>query len=276
MPWTVTPRRRSASTWTVPMKPEPMTAAPMSLTGFTIRAPCRYRSACLRWYFYMSSAKVGHSTAERTLGDMAEEDDAGIQRPGAPGGRAPMPHDALDALVTVLDEIRLGRSRSRSELVDSTGLGRGVVAQRVGELLDRGLVVEGDVGPSTGGRPPRQLSFRGDAGHLMVADLGATSIDVAATTLDGRVLAHHAEPADIGAGPEVCLGRVEELFRKLDPGASRAARAAVGHRYRGARARGVPDRSADVAAHHARLGRLSHPGALRGRATRRRYGSTTT
>ena len=137
--------------------------------------------------------------------------------PGRAGGRMPVPDDALDALVTVLDDIRLGRSRSRSELVDNTGLGRGVVAQRVGELLDRGLVVEGEVGPSTGGRPPRQLSFRGDAGHILVADLGATSIDVAATTLDGRVLAHHAEPADIGSGPEVCLGRVEELFRGLDP-----------------------------------------------------------
>ena len=64
----------------------------------------------------------------------------------------------------VLDEIRLGRSRSRSELVDRTGLGRAIVAQRVGELIDRGLVVEGDVGPSTGGRPPRQLAFRADGG----------------------------------------------------------------------------------------------------------------
>ena len=147
---------------------------------------------------------------------MAEEATQ-VSASGRAGGRAAVPDDALDALVTVLDEIRLGRSRSRSELVDSTGLGRGVVAQRVGELLDRGLVIEGDVGPSTGGRPPRQLSFRADAGHILVADLGATSIDVAATTLDGRVLAHHAEPSDIGAGPDVCLGRVEELFRGLDP-----------------------------------------------------------
>ena len=81
----------------------------------------------------------------------------------------------------MLDEIRLGRSRSRSELVARTGLGRAIVAQRVGELIERGLVVEGDVGPSTGGRPPRQLPFRADAGHVLVADLGATSIDVAVT-----------------------------------------------------------------------------------------------
>ena len=126
-----------------------------------------------------------------------------------------LPEGSLDALVTVLDEIRLGRSLSRSELVARTGLGRAIVAQRIGELIERGLVEEGDVGPSTGGRPPRQLSFRADAGHVLVADLGATSIDVALTTLDGRILGHHAEPARIDAGPELCLGRVEELFERL-------------------------------------------------------------
>ncbi len=128
---------------------------------------------------------------------------------------APLADEALDALVTVLDEIRLGRSRSRSELVARTGLGRAIVAQRVGELVDRGLVIEGDVGPSTGGRPPRRLTFRADAGHVLVADLGATSIDVALTALDGRVLAHHDEPASIEAGPEAGLDRVDALFDTL-------------------------------------------------------------
>src|SRR4029434_4530880 len=95
---------------------------------------------------------------------------------------------------------------SRSELVSRTGLGRAIVAQRVGELLERGLVVEGEVGPSTGGRPPRQLSFRASAGHVLVADLGATSVDVALTTLDGRILGHHDAPASLEPGPEACRG----------------------------------------------------------------------
>ncbi len=128
---------------------------------------------------------------------------------------APLADEALDALVMVLDEIRLGRSRSRPELVARTGLGRAIVAQRVGELLDRGLVTEGEVGPSTGGRPPRQLTFRADAGHVLVADLGATSIDVAVTSLAGRILGHHDEPAEIEAGPGRCLDRVDELFESL-------------------------------------------------------------
>jgi glucokinase-like ROK family protein len=131
------------------------------------------------------------------------------------GASAVLADEALDALVTILDEIRSAGSRSRSELVARTGLGRGIVAQRVAELVELGLVSEGEVGPSTGGRPPRRISFRSDAGHLLVADLGATSIDVAITDLDGRILGHRDEPADVSAGPERCLSRIEELFGEL-------------------------------------------------------------
>jgi glucokinase-like ROK family protein len=136
-------------------------------------------------------------------------------RAALPARFGPLPLESLDALVTVLDEVRLGRSVSRSEVVARTGLGRAIVAQRVGELIERGLIAEGDVGPSTGGRPPRQLTFRADAGHLLVADLGATSIDVAVTTLDGRILGHHDEPVHIADGPDACLARVEALFERL-------------------------------------------------------------
>ena len=157
----------------------------------------------------MSSAKVGLSP-EKVAYDRRVID----RRAGAPRS-GPLPDEALDALVTVLDEIRFGRSSSRSELVERTGLGRAIVAQRVSELIERGLVSEGEVGPSTGGRPPRRLTFRADGGHVLVADLGATSIDVAVTSLDGRILGHHGEPAHIEAGPERCLDRVDVLFDTL-------------------------------------------------------------
>ena len=128
---------------------------------------------------------------------------------------APSPDERLDALIVVLDEVRLGRSTSRSQIIRRTGLGRAVVAQRVNELVERGLLSEDAPGASTGGRPPRQLTFTAGGGHLLVADLGATSIDVAVTDLGGRILGHHAEPADIAAGPDVVLARVEKLFDRL-------------------------------------------------------------
>ena len=133
----------------------------------------------------------------------------------APADPPAIPEEAIEAFVAVLDEVRLGRSRSRSEIGHRTGLSRGVISQRVSQLVDRGLLTEDAIGASTGGRPPRQLAFRADAGHFLVADLGATSIDVGLTDLAGRVLGHVAEPADIAAGPEVVLGRVEELFTQV-------------------------------------------------------------
>jgi glucokinase-like ROK family protein len=153
---------------------------------------------------------------ETAVGAWSQRDeDAGEMTLSGSATRGPMPEEALDALVIVLDEIRLGRSRSRAELVQRTGLGRAIVAQRVGELLERGLIVEGDTGPSTGGRPPRHLSFRADSGHVLVADLGATSISVALTDLAGRIFGHATEPSDIASGPERILARVEELFEDL-------------------------------------------------------------
>ena len=157
----------------------------------------------------MSSAKVGLLAEKVAYHRRVIDHPAGSPRGG------PLPDEALDALVTVLDEIRFGRSRSRSELVERTGLGRAIVAQRVSELIERGLVSEGEVGPSTGGRPPRRLTFRADGGHVLVADLGATSIDVAVTSLDGHILGHHGEPAHIEAGPERCLDRIDVLFESL-------------------------------------------------------------
>src|SRR4051812_4749232 len=115
-------------------------------------------------------------------------------------------------LVEILDYVRRRGSCTRAQLVEATGLSRALIGQRLAALADYGLVAEGGVGPSTGGRAPRTVRFCADAGHLLVADLGATSIDVAVADLSGKILVHAAEPADIGAGPEAVLGRVEALF----------------------------------------------------------------
>jgi glucokinase-like ROK family protein len=117
-------------------------------------------------------------------------------------------------LVEVLDYVRRHGSCTRAELVAATGLSRALVGQRLDALTGYGLLAEAGVGPSTGGRAPRRVRFRADAGHLLVADLGATSIDVAIADLAGGVLAQLAEPADIAAGPEAVLGRVENLFER--------------------------------------------------------------
>jgi glucokinase-like ROK family protein len=120
--------------------------------------------------------------------------------------------DRLKGIVTVLDYVRNHGPSSRAALVHATGLSRAVVTQRIADLIGYGLLAEGDLGPSTGGRAPRLVRLRADAGHLLVADLGATSVDVAVADLSGAILAHVEERCDIAAGPEAVLARVEELF----------------------------------------------------------------
>jgi glucokinase-like ROK family protein len=115
-------------------------------------------------------------------------------------------------LVEVLEYVRRHGSSTRAELVSATGLSRALVGQRLDALTGYGLLAEAGVGPSTGGRAPRRVRFRADAGHLLVADLGATSVDVAIADLAGGILDRWAEPGDIAAGPEAILGRVETLF----------------------------------------------------------------
>jgi glucokinase-like ROK family protein len=118
-------------------------------------------------------------------------------------------------MAALLSVLRWDGSVSRQEMIRQTGLSRAVVAQRVSQLMSKGLLDDGEAGRSTGGRPPRHIRFRASAGYLLVADIGATSIDVAVTDLASNLLAHHAEAADIALGPELILGRLEKLFEMV-------------------------------------------------------------
>ena len=135
----------------------------------------------------------------------------------APTGvaRGAPPDESLDALVAVLDVVRRGAARTRPEIMRRTGLGRAVTVQRVEELIGRGLIVGDGLGASSGGRAPRALRFNVGAGHILVADLGATSIGVGIADLSGNLVEQIEEPADITDGPEAILHRVDELFAAL-------------------------------------------------------------
>ena len=130
-------------------------------------------------------------------------------------GISPVGADQVDNLALVLAGVRTGGWRTRPELVRELGLGRNVVAQRVAQLLEVGLLDEGRLAPSTGGRPSRQLRFRSEAGCLLVAELGATDLQVGLTDLNGELLDQRVERCDVAAGPERTLGRLEQLLDEL-------------------------------------------------------------
>lgn len=120
----------------------------------------------------------------------------------------------LDSLVSVLELVRRGAATTRPEIAKLSGLGRNVVTQRVAQLLESGLLAEAE-GVSTGGRAARELRFRADAGHVLVAELGATSLSVALSDLTGHLTGQASELSDVANGPESILARVTELFDGL-------------------------------------------------------------
>jgi glucokinase-like ROK family protein len=123
--------------------------------------------------------------------------------------------DHVESLALVLSGVREGGLRTRPELVRQLGIGRNVVSQRVAQLVAFGLLDEGSLAPSTGGRPSRELRFRSEAGRLLVAELGASHVQVGLTDLRGELVAQRAERCDVASGPEATLDRLEQLFDEL-------------------------------------------------------------
>lgn len=116
----------------------------------------------------------------------------------------------------VLSLVREGRATTRAEVGVLTGLSRSTVHQRVGALLERGLLRDGDgTSPSTGGRPPSVLAFNQDAGVVLAADVGVTHGRIAVADLGRRILAEVHERRDIGLDPEATLDWLERTFAEL-------------------------------------------------------------
>lgn len=122
---------------------------------------------------------------------------------------------ADDSLASVLHLVRTGAAVTRPEIGRLTGLGRHVVTQRVSHLMESGLLDEGALGASTGGRAPRELRLAAGAGCVLVAELGATHLHVAVADVDGGLLAQHHSDVDVANGPDTVLAGVSEAFDEL-------------------------------------------------------------
>ena len=116
----------------------------------------------------------------------------------------------------ILELIRGGHAVTRSALIETTGLSRSTILQRLGILLASGLVVEGAGGRSpNGGRPPTVLTFNEDAGVVLAADIGARHARVAVCDLGGRALAEEEQRIVIGDGPDLVLDWLIGTFDRL-------------------------------------------------------------
>jgi predicted NBD/HSP70 family sugar kinase len=115
----------------------------------------------------------------------------------------------------LLQLLRDGTPRTRSELAAATGLGRTTVAQRVDTLITSSLVGTAGEATSTGGRPPARFAFNPRARLVLGADVGATHVRLAVSDLAATVLADDVVDLDVGVGPEKVLTWVVDRGRAL-------------------------------------------------------------
>lgn len=123
--------------------------------------------------------------------------------------------DHTQTLSLILSMIRSGAAVTRPDLSRRTGLGRTIITQRVDQAIRDGLVVEGETAPSTGGRPSRVLRIMPGRAVVLGVVFGATHLHVAATDLDGTVLADRRVDWDINAGPEASLAALHEVTAQV-------------------------------------------------------------
>jgi hypothetical protein len=85
------------------------------------------------------------------------------------------------------------RAVSRSELTQALGVSRSKTSLEVGRLPEAGLRVEDGLAESEGGRRSSLLRIPRSAGLIAAVDLGATSVDVALSTLGSEPVGHSGE-----------------------------------------------------------------------------------
>ena len=111
--------------------------------------------------------------------------------------------------------IRARRDVTRTEIGQLTGLSRTAVSARVAALAARGLVIERELAPSTGGRPAAYVSFNADGGVVLSAAIGRSRARLAVCDLAGEAVAATDVEQEPGLGPHDLMPDIVKRFDAL-------------------------------------------------------------
>jgi glucokinase-like ROK family protein len=136
-----------------------------------------------------------------------------LVRKGGPR-RYPLVEDRVQAEIMACVRAEAGPI-SRARLIEALDSSRGKISAEVARLIEKGLLAEDGLAESEGGRRSSLLVIPPSAGLIAAVDIGATSIDVALTTLGSELVAQKGEPADVREGPLSVLDRVKTLLSEL-------------------------------------------------------------
>ena len=114
----------------------------------------------------------------------------------------------------VLTEIFLQNNITRLELSARLGLSQLTISKIVTNLLELGLIIEGDVQKSTGGRKPTSLMINPDYAYIIALDIGSYAFKIGVVSLDGKVMDRTSTVTYEGYIPSPSL-RLDEIYKLI-------------------------------------------------------------
>lgn len=118
----------------------------------------------------------------------------------------------------ILDRVRRDESISRADLARALSISKMTASAIVGDLLERGLLVEHPAPPSvsgSGGRPPVLLSLDTRKNLVVGIDVGPTSTALVLGNLKGEAVRRMRVPTRRNRGVESIADQSEELLLSL-------------------------------------------------------------
>lgn len=122
-------------------------------------------------------------------------------------------------LAVVMNHLRLHGARSRARVAAETGLNKATVSSLVAELVERGLVTEGDAERGGVGRPGRAIELDPTTYVALGVEVNIDYVSVLAMNLQGEAVAESRVPLDTAnMAPSELLRSMADVTKDLlDP-----------------------------------------------------------
>ncbi|KRQ88060.1 N-acetylglucosamine repressor [Caloramator mitchellensis] len=115
----------------------------------------------------------------------------------------------------ILDAIRLYSPISRAEIAKMLNLTPATVTNITAELLKRNIIIESDLGQSTGGRKPVMLKINANSYYLIATHIGSTRVRVAIMNMESEILDSRTEKLYENIEYEVAQDILFRLIREI-------------------------------------------------------------
>ena len=172
--------------------------------------------------YFLSERKIDICIISRTKMCFSSEEDALVN----PTGNAALQRKVNESAVLKL--LREEGPFARAEIARHLQLSPPTITRIVASLIESGLVLEQEVGSSTGGRPPTLLEFNASAGSVVGVYIGQ-QMTGALANLGGQVLARSSKDSVPGdAGVQRLTALITDLMEEAEAQGLRVRGVAVG------------------------------------------------